>query len=662
MSDIGHSPNVFHPNKPSAVGSRNSLAQEGRDQKTEYDQLIGEEADKILKTIQTKLPKEVLERLDVMGGLKEKLYNYFNQNYQNMFNRYITTTEDEMVKKIRNYIDKEENKALARYTPKEIATMLDEIAGADKFNTGEIEKSIVNMYGHLQGHIQRGMNDLENETNSLLRQKTDVGAFIRGENAYSVVKCAFKDNMLKPKTVTDVKLSVNILDSELISPIFQYQATVEYLIKDQISRTITSLIEEEVEQYQDELIDEGKEELSDTQIIFEKMKRVPNYTDDDSEDETSKRYTFLAKDLMEKIEGLRAEIDPREFDPINVRENLKKIIDMENIRNRGFNTAVNSLTAILDTSKMGYQYIENLKNARELIVREYEDIDPVSLPDERYQIRLKYYDGEQLLKEQAAYDQQMENFRLKIQEVWDVVETVYESGKSNFKVNDYEDLLKKMSSRVAKRRQSVGIETGEPLTEEMNKVWNEIQQVKQDPTDVERLNATFLHEKSLFKKMLNRAAERVQSVYGYQNPKERVVLDRRIAFLKKEFEGFDYIINPYHVQSGLLLDVDITSIKRKKFTLNGMANVLNEFLHGVSKGFQDAAFAAFKRRRSTVREDIGMSFSNDYEEVVAHGENTAAANQTTDYSSGGSDSSDVKGQADVTPENKQISGDDLQEL
>ena len=39
-----------------------------------------------------------------------------------------------------------------------------------------------------------------------------------------------------------------------------------------------------------------------------------------------------------------------------------------------------------------------------------------------------------------------------------------------------------------------------------------------------------------------------------------------------------------------------------------MANVLNEFLHGVSKGFQDAAFASFSRRRSTVRDDIHQSF------------------------------------------------------
>ena len=80
-----------------------------------------------------------------------------------------------------------------------------------------------------------------------------------------------------------------------------------------------------------------------------------------------------------------------------------------------------------------------------------------------------------------------------------------------------------------------------------------------------------------------------------------------MTFLEKEFQRFDYMINPYHIQPGLLLDVDICSIKRKKATLDGMANVLNEFLHGVSKGFQDAAFASFSRRRSTVREDIAQS-------------------------------------------------------
>ncbi|TVQ41538.1 MAG: cytochrome C oxidase subunit II, partial [Spirochaetaceae bacterium] len=88
MPDLPKSPNVFHPRKPSAVGSRNSLAQEGRAQKEEYQQLIAEATENVLEDISVKLPKEVLDQLEVMGGIKEKLYNYFNQNYQNMFNRY----------------------------------------------------------------------------------------------------------------------------------------------------------------------------------------------------------------------------------------------------------------------------------------------------------------------------------------------------------------------------------------------------------------------------------------------------------------------------------------------------------------------------------------------------------------------------------------------
>ena len=71
------------------------------------------------------------------------------------------------------------------------------------------------------------------------------------------------------------------------------------------------------------------------------------------------------------------------------------------------------------------------------------------------------------------------------------------------------------------------------------------------------------------------------------------------------------------MQPGLLLDVDITSIKRKKATLDGMANVLNEFLHGVSKGFMDQAFPSFSRRRSTVRADIAQTFGSGEEDEPA---------------------------------------------
>ncbi len=606
--DLPKSPMVFHPEKRSAVGSRNSLAQESRDQQAEVDRLLEEEVDKVMNHITSKLPREVLVNIDVMGGLKEKLYNYFNQNYQNMFNRYIVTTEDEMLKKVRNFLDREEMKVLTRYTPKEIASLLDEVAGADKFNTGEIEKSIVNMYGHLQGHIQRGVNELENLTNSLLRQKTDVGAFIRGENAYSVVKCSFKDSLLKPKTVSNVKLSVNILDSELISPIYHYQVTVEYLIKDLISGRITETLDKEMELLKDQLIDEGKEEMDDSEIIFEKMKRVENHTSDDKENARSNRYTYIAKQLMERVEGLRAEIEVDSYDQLNIRENLKKIIDIENIRNRGYNTAVNSITAILDTSKMGYQYVENLKNARELVIREYEDTDSVNLPDERYNILLKYYDESQLGEDRKAYDVQMMSFDVEVNHLWDVLEMVYQDSKFMKRITDFSDLAKIYRSKI---RRKVKAKTGDPLYEDIEKAWDEITYVKAADTQVEKMNRTYRFEKDKAKTKLVLMKERLQDMYGYRYPIQRRVMEERLKFLKSTFNEYDYKINPYHIQPGLLLDVDITSIKRKKATLDGMANVLNEFLHGVSKGFQDAAFASFSRRRSTVREDIAMSFSSD---------------------------------------------------
>jgi hypothetical protein len=612
--DLPKSPNVFHPEKPSAVGSRNSLAQEYRDQQNEVNQLLEEETNKVIHHLTARLPKDVLERLDVMGSVKEKLYNYFNQNYQNMFNRYMVTAEDEMVKKVRNYIDKEETKVLARYTPKEIADLLDAVGGADKFNTGEIEKSMVNMYGHLQGHIQRGVNELETHTNSILRQKTDTGAFVRGENAYSIVKCAFKDNLLKPKTVSDVKLSVNILDSELISPIFHYQVTVEYLIKDLLSKHIIDNIDRVIEHLKDERIDQGMEELSDSEIIFSKIGQVENYTDDKGDDPKSKRYGIIAKAVFERINDLRAEIDPATFDQQNVRENIKKIVDIENIRNRGFNTAINSITSILDTSKMGYQYIENLKNAREVLIREYEDTDVANLPDERYQIRLRYFDNAQLIEERKSYDVQIKSFETEVQHLWDILEILYQEAKSPFKVNDFEDLAKKNRNKI---RKQIKEKSGEPLYEDIAKVWDEISFVKTAETEVERTNRTYIYEKDKIRQKFILMRDRLKMMYGYQYPVERRVMEDRLAFLEREYFRFEYSINPYHLNPGLLLDVDITSIKRKKATLDAMANVLNEFLHGVSKGFADAAFASFSRRRSTVREDISQSFGGDAGEKPA---------------------------------------------
>ncbi len=661
-SQFPKSPNKVDPVIPSAVASRTSLVWEGRNKIAESKKIIDDAAARVRDFVQTKLPPEITKDVDIMASIEDKIYNYVNQAYVNMFNRYTITVEDEMMKKVRDFIDKEELRALARYTPREISELIDKLAGADKFNTGEIEKSIINMYGHLQGHIQRGVNDLENETNAILRQKTDVGAFVRGENAYSIVKCVFKDNLYKPKTVTDIKLSINILDSELISPIFHYQTTVEYLLKDTLANHIMELIDREIEKLKEEILDSGGQELTDSEVMFEKIKLVDKYTDDNPSDPNSKRYAILAKKFLDKIEGLRAEIDQEDYDPLNMRERIKAIIDDENIRNRGFNTAVNTITSILDTSKLGYQVCDNKKNARECLIREYEDEDETQLPDERYSIRLVYYDQSQIRELKRIYDARMNAFIREVDAVMDVVEELYQRSKRQFGglkkiIKDFEDLAQAiMPKKWVKEREAINSDPDEIQ-------WNKLKYRDPVNTFVEKNNRTYTTEIKNTSQKLKEIRERLQTMYGYQNPVERVVIEERVNLLEQQFNKFIYEINPHHLQPGLLLDIDISTNKRKQYMMKGMANVLNEFLHSVSKGFADAAFATFKRRRSTVRDDKEMSFESDSESDAALRKlaakyvqpttesttPTSSTNNVDQFTENNISNSGLKGSADVTP-------------
>jgi hypothetical protein len=58
----------------------------------------------------------------------------------------------------------------------------------------------------------------------------------------------------------------------------------------------------------------------------------------------------------------------------------------------------------------------------------------------------------------------------------------------------------------------------------------------------------------------------------------------------------------------LTLEVDVTSIKRKRFTLDAMSKAINEFLHGVSRTFQDAALPS--RRSAAAGQSFGDLFSS----------------------------------------------------
>ncbi len=605
--EFKHGPNVVHPETASAVGSRNSVNRDNRDEYVESRLLVDEEVDKILNHIHSRLPPEVLQDLNVMGNIKSYLHQYYNTSFQNMLNRYLTSVEDELAKKVRDMIDKEEHQGLNRYTPREIASLVNQIGGPELFNTEEVEKSIVNIMGHLQGHIQRGTYEFEAVTNEILLQHTDVGGFIRGDNAYAVVKCSFRDNYKKPEEVVDIKLAINILDTELISPIISHQKATMELIKDIVSDQITNLIDKEIAEINAQLKLENRPELSGNETMFEKVKAIENYTDDD-EGENSKRYQVLPKYFMDRLKGMAGELEKQSRDSLRVQEGIQRLLDDNHIRTRGWNTAVNSITAILDTSRMGYQFVQNFKHARHLQIREYEDTNLDLLPDERYEIELKYYDARQIREEKAAYSAQLKEFQREVMRLWDVVEQVYQEEKTKNQTKDWNDVMASTlgRGRAARRRGWFS-----PPVEEMGaedakaRKWNEITPVERQLTSLEEMNQTYEFLFTEFKQRFLMVRRRLNDVFEMRFPDHRLIVEQRLNFLESQFMEFMSKVNPYHVQPGLLLDIEITSIKRLRATIRGMSNVLNEYLMGISRGFRDVSVDSGQHRRSNVTENIG---------------------------------------------------------
>jgi len=252
---------------------------------------------------------------------------------------------------------------------------------------------------------------------------------------------------------------------------------------------------------------------------------------------------------------------------------------------------------------------------------------------------MAYYDQNQLKEAKKEYDKQVAAFTNEIGMVWDVVHAHYESKKRFRSLQDFDDLSGRLMNKEWKRNKKAYDTDPDSI------LWNEIGEMYNENSFVEKNNRTYEDRfKNLGNKLTYLKAKLVQ-MHGYQNPVERVILDERLNFLEKRFNEFAHMVNPHHIQPGLVLDIDVTTIKRKQYILKGMANVLNEFLYSVSKGFTDAAFATYSRRRSTVRDDITQSFAED--EV---GEDLfESAYKTSDAGVSDIEIPEVKGSVDLSP-------------
>jgi hypothetical protein len=504
--DLPSAPHPFYPQKPDAAVSR--PLPDSAELQQAVTRILAEETGNVLRYLAGKLPADVLDRLDIPGSLKEKLSRSVNRNFQEMYNRYLASDEPDVPV------------PYPCHTPGEIAGLLRSLGGAGQFNTGEIEKTAGG---------GRKTPDLETYTNALLRQKPDMDTllqgFPQGNIAGSIVKWVFRDNVLKPKTVTDAKLTINIPDSALIDPVFRHHAAAKYLIRDLICAPIMAGI--------------GKTAHNSGQ------------------------------DIEERIMGYAAESLPAGFNPSDIR-------DIEQIRTRGFEGAVEALCAILGSLHMGYQFFENNGNGRELIIREYDDTDTAALPDERYGIRLWYGNREQHTAARAAYDAQKQTFESRVQHLWNQIEVIYQDSKSVFKINDFEDLAKKNKSRIRElvKQQNDG-NVDKNLGKALDKIAGEI------ALEAGNIRAQFA-----------RMHERIHNMYDFLYPVERRVMEDRLEQLEKEWRRFDMVVNPHYLHPGLLIEIEVTSIKRKKTTLDSLADALTAFLPAVYAAFYHSAVTA----------------------------------------------------------------------
>ncbi|MDR1858245.1 MAG: cytochrome C oxidase subunit II [Treponema sp.] len=502
--------------------------------------ILAQEAGRLVDHLGARLPKEAFADIGAKDSMKEKLHNCLEEIFQKVFCGYLETSEG---KSLRDSIESDGARAFSSHSPGEVARLLVSGDGSQRFNAGEIEKSLVSEAS--------AASDLDIIADSILRQKTAVGAFLGAGNACTVVKCVFRDNAPKPKTVTDVKLCVNIADSELIDPFFRYYATVRYLIKDIVCPHIIDAIDKEIESLYDQ----------------EDPRTVAYAVANDA--------TF-AEAFVGRVVERGAKTDSANFDVVNIRQDIKKNTGIENICSQGFGKAVNSLSAILDASKLSYQFIEYEQNGHKVTIREYEDTEDTSLPDERYQITLKFLDESQLIEDRKAYDAQIKGFENDVQHLWDLIEVIYQDSKSVFKVNDFEDLAKKNKNRI---KHLIKDKAGDPQYGNVARDWDDISGARQG--------------KESIRARLARMRERITNMSEFLYTVERRVMEERLSRLEKEYVRLDYMTNPSLLQSGLVIDVEITSIKRKKTTLDSVAAMLEEFLGSVSRGFQIAALATF---------------------------------------------------------------------
>jgi hypothetical protein len=112
---------------------------------------------------------------------------------------------------------------------------------------------------------------------------------------------------------------------------------------------------------------------------------------------------------------------------------------------------------------------------------------------------------------------------------------------------------------------------------------NELPEIAKGASETGKNHPTFAEEKEQLKNRLKRIETEMSKMVG---GKIKRVFVERYELLRKSFSFFEFSENPYQLESGLHLAIELTTAKKKRQTFEQMARVLSDFLPAVSdEGF-----------------------------------------------------------------------------
>lgn len=409
------------------------------------------------------------------------------------------------------------------------------------------------------------------KTEDCIQEKTrtdskDLNASFFTENVhnYSIIKCSIKDNELKPRTVSDLRLAINIPSSLFFSSPLLYQATAEYLFGNILKKYYMDIMEEEIKTLDSTNLADLKIEsrcnsdLVCLDVLIKKMKELSEEVIDLQAPVFTSKYSILLNVLIENITQIN-ESDVLEACNKNLK-NVEKKIDLELLRDDAFSLVSKMLASIIDSPTLGYQYIENIKKERFLLLREYEDEDKLSLPDERYQIELIYYDLVKLAERRQTYRNNVFSCANKTDHLLSIVDSKLYGDAYSLIINSHEDLQENYKNYVRECLMlSSNKEAGDTFF----------------PSSMcESTDKAFASIKSNIRKNFDIIQQRINEIYGQKYTIDKRILEDRLSSLKKELNNIDSLVNPFYLVPGFLLNVHATSIKRKCTTFTALQSVI----------------------------------------------------------------------------------------